>query len=173
MPHHRPQALLAAGAAAALGVCAWEGTIVQSSPTARVSVLAVIAVALVVAGVAGRARQREPSGAWLGHGLQTLVADLTGRGRRPAALWAGTLLWVVLVAATIGWDLNSFAHQAHDLPTLSRLVGDLTRHDWGRALLFAAWLALGAFLVAGGRGTGRRRTAAARRVPDLPGEKAR
>lgn len=178
MPPRRSRALLASGAAAGLGVCAWEGTLVQRSPAAHASVLAMIAAALALAVLVGRGRQRAPSADWLRHGLETLHGDLTGRGRRPAALWAGTLLWVALVAATVGWDLNSFAHQAHDLPTLSRLVGDVTRHDWGRALVFAAWLALGTFLVAGGRGTPRRRSGARRRsgegraVPAAPAEPA-
>lgn len=136
---------------AALGLCAWEGTIVQSSSTAHWSVLAVIAVALLATALAGRSRQRETSAEWLRHGATTLRGDVTGAGRRSPAMVAGTAVWVVLVAAAIGWDLNSFVHQAHDLPTMSRLVGDVTRHEWGRAIMFAAWLALGAYLVAGGR----------------------
>lgn len=56
-----------------------------------------------------------------------------------------------LALATIGWDLNSFLHELHSLPTLSRLVGDVTRHRWGRGLTFGAWVALGAYLAAGWR----------------------
>jgi len=61
------------------------------------------------------------------------------------------VVWVLLVLAVIGWDLNSFAHQAHDLPTLSYLIGRVTRWRWGRGTFFAAWLALGVGLAAGRR----------------------
>ena len=132
----------------ALALSAWEGTVVQSSARAHASVLAVIGVTLATAGLVGRRQQRRRSADWARRA--GAVLDPGGR-RRPVALVVGTVAWVVLVAATIGWDLNSFVHQAHDLPTLSRLVGDVTRHDWGRALVFAAWLALGAYLAMGGR----------------------
>lgn len=151
---------LVALALAALALAGWQGTIDQRSTTAHVSVLAVIAVALVTATVAGRGRQRATSADWVRHGADTMWGDLTGANRRPPALVAGTFVWVVLVAATIGWDLNSFVHQAHDLPTLSRVVGDVTRHQWGRALVFAAWLGLGAYLSVGGRGRSGARAAA-------------
>ncbi len=132
----------------ALALSAWEGTVVQSSARAHASVLAVIGVTLATAGLVGRRQQRRRSADWARRA--GAVLDPGGR-RRPVALVVGTVAWAVLVAATIGWDLNSFVHQAHDLPTLSRLVGDVTRHDWGRALVFAAWLALGAYLAMGGR----------------------
>jgi hypothetical protein len=53
------------------------------------------------------------------------------------------------VLAVVGWDLNSFAHQAHDLPTLSYYTGRITRFAWGRALVFAAWLAAGVGIAVG------------------------
>ena len=138
-------------AAAAGGFIAWEGTLAQSSMPAHVSVLAVIALALAAAGVMGRSRQRRPSAAWLRDGAVAFRDGLACPGRRPLALRIGVAVWVVLAAATIGWDLTSFLHQSHSLPTLSRFVGAVTRAAWGRATVFAAWLALGAYLAAGGR----------------------
>lgn len=135
----------------ALALAAWEGTIVQSSASAHWSALAVMAVALAGAVLAGRGRQRSPSAAWVRRGARTVRRDLLGPGRRPAPLVAATAAWVVLAAATVGWDLNSFVHQAPYLPTLSRLVGEVTHHEWGRAAVFAAWLALGTYLAVGGR----------------------
>ena len=147
----------------ALALSAWEGTLVQSSARAHASVLAVIGVTLATAALVGRRQQRQRSTDLARRA--GAVLDPGGGGQRPAALVVGTVAWVVLVAATIGWDLNSFVHQAHDLPTLSRLVGDVTRHDWGRALVFAAWLALGTYLAMGGRRrAGARRAARATRA---------
>lgn len=157
----RPRWLVAlATAIVALALAAWEGTIGQGSATAHVSVLAVIALAIVTATLAGRGRQQATSADWVRRGAGAMWGDVTGTSRRPRTRVFGTLAWIVLVAATIGWDLTSFVHQAHDLPTLSRVVGDVTRHEWGRALVFAAWLALGAYLSVGGRRRCRARAGA-------------
>ncbi|MGH8987287.1 MAG: hypothetical protein ACRDXC_01640, partial [Acidimicrobiales bacterium] len=51
------------------------------------------------------------------------------------------------------WDAASFAAKEHGLPTLSRLIGDVTDHQWGRALVFAAWLSLGLYLALAWRGS--------------------
>jgi hypothetical protein len=147
-------------AVAALALASWEGTIDQSSATAHVSVLALIAVAIVTAMLTGRGRQRATSADWVRQGAGAMWGDVTGAHRRPPVLVVGTLAWIVLVAATIGWDLTSFVHQAHDLPTLSRVVGDVTRHQWGRALVFAGWLGLGAYVSVGGRRRSRAAVAA-------------
>jgi hypothetical protein len=143
--------VLAAIALAGLALSAWEGTIVQSSSTAHWSVLALIAVTLGAAVAGGRGRQRTRSGPWLQGGARTAFDDVTGRARRPAVEVAGTVVWALLIAATIGWDLYSFTHQHAYLPTFSRVVGAVTRHDWGRALVFSAWLSLGAYLALGWR----------------------
>lgn len=152
-----------------LGLAAWEGVLRQDDAEAHWSVLAVIAAVLVTAAVAGRGRQRRRSIAWARRGGSAVLHPISaaglrargrpgegsfpGPGRRPASLVAGTVAWTVLIAATIGWDLYSFAAQAHGLPTLSRLFGDVTVHPVGRAVVFAGWLALGAYLAAGGRRT--------------------
>ena len=92
----------------ALALSAWEGTVVQSSARAHTSVLAVIGVTLATAALVGRRRQRQRSADWARR--VGAVLDPGGDGQRPAALVIGTVAWVVLVAATIGWDLNSFVH---------------------------------------------------------------
>jgi hypothetical protein len=120
----------------------WEG--VQSRQTAAaqwsVGLTAVAVAALAVA--AGRGRQATTSGAWLA-GTARAVRD----GRAAPRYAAGVAVWALLILAVIGWDLNSFVHQTHDLPTLSYLVGRVTRFAWGRALFFAGWLAVGVGLA--------------------------
>ena len=129
----------------------WEGTLSRTAPAAHDSVLAVIALGVVAAVVLGRGRQRSRSGAWLLGGASTVARDLAGRGRRSAAAVASTIVWILLIFAVIGWDLYCFSREVSYLPTLSRLFGDVTRYGWGRSLVFAAWLVLGACLAAGGR----------------------
>jgi hypothetical protein len=56
--------------------------------------------------------------------------------------------WIALSVAVIGFELFNYAEEprrAH--PTLSSLSDELTRWPAGRAALFLAWLALGAFLL--------------------------
>ncbi len=94
--------------------------------------------------VAGRGRQRATTGAWLTNAGRAAV----GWRARPGYA-AGVAVWAVLLVAAVGWDLNSFAHQAHDLPTLSYLVGRVTSFTWGRALVYAAWVAAGVGIATG------------------------
>lgn len=147
----RRKVAFALAALAGLALSSWEGTLRQSDAVSHWSVLSLIGVTLAAAAAAGRGRQRSPSAAWARHGITTLGGELGGSRRRPGRVVAASAVWAVLIMATIGWDLNSFVHQAHDLPTLSRLFGDVTEHAWGRALLFAGWLALGAYLAVGWR----------------------
>lgn len=138
--------------AGAAGLAVWEGTVSRSSADAHWSVGAAIAAVALVGVAAGRGRQWTRSAAWLRGAASAVRRTVMARDARPEpALWMGTTLWALLVAVTIGWDLDSFAHQAHSLPTLSSLVGDVTRHDWGRALVFGAWLAVGAYVALGWR----------------------
>lgn len=130
----------------------WEGAQRRQTAAAHWSVGAVVVLAMVVAVVAGHRRQRQPSPAWLaaaGHGIRSVTGP-AGWRRSPAYV-AGVVTWVLVIAAVVGWDLNSFAHQAHDLPTLSYLVGSVTRHRWGRSAVFAAWLAVGTYVAVGWR----------------------
>lgn len=145
----RPWLLVAS--IAVLAFAGWEGTLSRTAPAAHWSVLATIACALIVAAAAGRHLQRKSSGVWLRDGLGAIAGDVTRRTRRPAPLVAGVAIWTALILAGIGWDLYSFSKEVQYLPTLSRLFGDVTGHDWGRALVFACWLALGAYLAVGWR----------------------
>lgn len=150
------EALVATGGVV---LAVWEGAQQRQTAAAHWSVGLVIGLGVVAAGLIGRRAQRERSPDWLhdaGRGLRSL-ADGPSWQRRPTQMF-GVLVWVVLIASVVGWDLNSFAHQAHDLPTLSYYAGKITRYRWGRSAVFAGWLALGAYLVAGwrrrpGRGT--------------------
>ena len=54
----------------------------------------------------------------------------------------------------MAWDAVSFAEQSHTFPTLSYYIGHITRYDAGRGVLFALWLAVGAYVALGHRRTG-------------------
>ncbi|HVC14427.1 MAG TPA: hypothetical protein VND62_06165 [Acidimicrobiales bacterium] len=126
----------AVGVVALAALVAWEGSLGRYSAASHASVLAVIVSVVLLALVAGRSRQRASSRTWAGGIVRML---------REAAVWS------VLIAATVSWDLASFVAQSHSLPTLSRILGAVTDHDWGRALVFAAWLVLGLYLTLGER----------------------
>ncbi len=160
-PSSRRLAGLALAGPALAGLVVWEGTQERYSTASHASVLAVIGAVLVLALFAGSGRQHDTSRAWvraLFRAPRTLL--VSGRDTSPAA---GAIVWVLLIASTIAWDMVSFALQRHSLPTLSRLFGDVTDHGWGRALVFAAWLLLGLYLATAWRlpqgwaRTGRRR----------------
>ena len=58
-------------------------------------------------------------------------------------------MWCGVIAGVIGWDLFSFVVQSSSFPTLSTLVGHVTRYPFGRGILFALWLVVG--VLRGGR----------------------
>ena len=132
--------------AAAAAFCWWEGGLRQSSTAAQLGVLATIALALVTAVVAGAGRQATTAGAW----IQGPLRVRRHFGETPHATVA-VVIWIALVASVIGWDLNSFVHQSHDLPTLSSIVGHVTSSRPGRSVVVALWLTLGAALTVGWR----------------------
>jgi hypothetical protein len=134
------------GVAATLGFSWWQGSLRQSSSAAHVGILVAIAVVLGSAIVFGRGRQAMTTGSWI-RGPITVRRHLADDPRATVA----ALVWVGLVLAVIGWDLNSFAHQSHDLPTLSWIVGHVTSRSAGRGVLVALWLGLGASLALGWR----------------------
>jgi hypothetical protein len=140
----------------------YEGHRTTASTGAHLSVAVTVAVVVVAALVAGRGRQREPSRTWLAEARRAV----SGRAHSDPATTRAVVAWVVLIAALIGWDLVSFLAAAHDLPTLSREIGRVTQTVAGRAVVFAAWVALGTWLGLGGRA---RRRGAATGTPD-PGE---
>jgi len=129
---------------------AWEGLQGRYSTASHVSIIAVILAMLLLAIASGRGRQRRRSRTWLRDAWSAAREQLIRR-RAGTAAAAGALGWVLVISATAGWDGFSFAMQRHSLPTLSRLFGEVTDHEWGRALLFAAWLALGLYLSVGWR----------------------
>jgi hypothetical protein len=135
---------LLAGTAVALALV--EGFQPQSSAAAHWSVGAVLVLALLAAGFAGRGRQRSPSRAWAGSSVRAIR-----HWRAHPIRTASVALWALLLAATVGWDAYGFSHQSNRLPTLSRVVGGITRYPLGRASVFLVWLALGAVLAFGER----------------------
>jgi hypothetical protein len=132
--------------AAAVAFAWWEGGLRQFQTAAHWGVLGAIALVLVVALGAGAGRQAMSSGQWV-RGPLSLRRHL--RADPPATV--AVVVWVVLVLAVIGWDLTSFVHQSHDLPTLSSIAGHISSTSAGRAALVAAWLALGVALAVGWR----------------------
>jgi hypothetical protein len=69
-----------------------------------------------------------------------------GRGWRRGAPWA---LWSAPILAVIGWELYCYANLPRSMhPTLSSLLDMLDSTHGGKIVAFAAWLALGWFLVA-------------------------
>lgn len=100
------------------------------------------AAGIVAAVIAGWNRQQLRSRAWL-----SSASRAVHEWRRTPLFSAGVVVWVLLFLAVVGWDLNSFVHEVHYLPTLSYEIGRVTRYHWGRALFFAAWLAAGVGLV--------------------------
>lgn len=143
-------------ALAALSV--WEGMQWRQSSAAHWSVALTIVAVVVVALVLGRGRQAERSGTWCSAGARAVAG-----WRRTLRLSASVAVWTLLLAAIVAWDLTSFVHQSHDLPTLSYEIGRVTRWHWGRALVFALWLAAGVGLAAACLVPRRRRAAGTQR----------
>jgi hypothetical protein len=135
-------------AAPAVAVALVEGFQPQSSAAAHWSVGAVLVLALLAVVLAGRGRQRSTSRAWARSSARA-VARWWAHPIRTAS----AVLWALLLAAVVGWDAYSFSHQSNRLPTLSRVIGGVTRYPLGRASVFLVWLALGAVLVFGQRRT--------------------
>ena len=135
-------------AAPAVAVALVEGFQPQSSAAAHWSVGAVLVLALLAVVLAGRGRQPSTSRAWARSSARA-VARWWAHPIRTAS----AVLWALLLAAVVGWDAYSFSHQSSHLPTLSRVIGGVTRYPLGRASVFLVWLALGAVLVFGQRRT--------------------
>ena len=125
----------------------WEGTLHYGTPDARWSISTVIAVVVGATVVFGVHRQRLPSRTW----LATAVRTVRRRPMRSPLYAAGIAVWVVLLTAFVAWDLFSFLSQSHDLPTMSYLIGRVTRSSLGRSAVFLAWLGIGSYLALGWR----------------------
>jgi hypothetical protein len=131
----------------AISLCVWQAGLTRDAPGARWSVALLAVVALVMAIILGRGRQRRSSGAWIGQSANWIQHWRT----QPRSVRVAVIVWTSLVVAVVGWDLVNFIVQSHALPTLSYFIGRVSRYRVGRGVLFAVWLAIGAYLVAGGR----------------------
>ncbi len=129
-----------------MGVAIVEAGQFRSSLASQAGVIACIGAVIILSVALGARRQRTSSALWLSDN----VAAVSGWRRSPGFA-LGVVVWIVLVLAVVGWDLSSFVAQAHDLPTLSGLAGRVTQFHVGRAVVFAAWVALGLGLGLGYR----------------------
>ena len=129
---------------AGLAMAGWEGDQPWPTAAAHWGIAAAIVLTALAALALGRGRQHLATGAWL-------RSSLSGVRSSPALFQWGVVVWIVLLAAAIGWDLTSFLAQSHQLPTFSSLTGRVTQHPAGRAVLVGLWLALGGYLALGRR----------------------
>lgn len=86
-------------------------------------------------------------------GVAGIVTIILGSRRRrppfqlPAGAASGALLWGIVFALLVGWELAAYVHQpCADHPTLSALADGVIDGRPARALAFLAWIALGADL---------------------------
>jgi hypothetical protein len=134
---------------AVLALSGWEGVSNRDSAVAHAGVIAIVAsavAAMVVAAVRRRRASPVTSPAVVvaigNDGLDEHVRDPHGR-----SMVAGSVAWVLLFAALVGWDAFSFSQQSANTPTLSGLIGHITQSDVGRSVLFALWVAAGWLLA--------------------------
>jgi hypothetical protein len=130
-----------------IALSTWQSQLNRDAAAAHWIVALIAATAVAAAVILGRGRQRRSARAW---------AASSGRAIRtwrsqPGSAVVSVVTWTVLIAGVIGWDLASFIVQSHRLPTLSDLIGHITRYPAGRGLLFAVWLVIGAYLVSAWR----------------------
>ena len=101
----------------------------------------VTAVPLVVAATVVVARVR----------VQRRAVGPTGGSAAPGTAAVGVygwLMWTTPVAAVTAWELFCYFHSPRTrYPTLSSLIDMLDSTRVGKAIAFAAWLALGWFLA--------------------------
>lgn len=148
----RPSLLGTAGLAGLAALAALAGALLvglepRDAPAARWCVLAAVACVLAAALGTGRGRHHRSSRQWLA-GAHRAVSSWRSRDR---AAVVGAGIWLALALAVTAWDLTSFLLGGPGLPTLSHLVGHLTDAGWGRAAVFSAWLAVGAWAGLGWR----------------------
>jgi hypothetical protein len=158
-PFGRPAVLIPISSLAVVGLVAlswWQGSQRAQTALAQASVAGSIAAIVLSAVILGAGRQRQRSRAWLTQNVRTV-------SHRQTWIWpdtASVIVWILLLAAVLGWDLASFLRQSPELPTLSYLTGRMTRFHVGRSGLYLAWLLAGLWLALAQR---RRRAWDARR----------
>jgi len=136
-------ALLVAGV---IALSAWQAQLSRDSAGAHWGV-ALVVRAVVSAIILGRRRQSRTTAAWIAGNIRAVRSWRS----QPVGAVISTLVWTVVIAGVVGWDLVSFIYQSPALPTLSYFIGHVTRYRVGRGLFFALWLVVGVFLVSGWR----------------------
>jgi MFS family permease len=130
----RPRPAAAATAAVALGgaYCWFTAGTTPFTARANLAVGAALVVAAVMAAVeALTGRPWPPRG--------------PDRARARASLWA----WWVAIGLLVAWELFNYVQSPrHSYPTVSSIYDHLARWQWAKALVIAAWLVLGAAIVA-------------------------
>lgn len=147
--HFSLGALLVVGA---VGLSVWQAQLSRQSLEAQWIVGSLAVAALGAAAVLGHDRQQWTTRRWAGRTWRFMRSWRT----QPPGAVISVVVWSILIVGTVGWDLASFACQSHALPTLSYYIGHITRYPVGRGLVFALWLSVGAYLVAGRRVGARR-----------------
>jgi hypothetical protein len=137
-------AILATGV---IALSAWQAQLSRDSAGAHWGVALVVLGAVVLAIIAGRRRQSRTTTAWIAGNIEAIRSWRS----QPIGAIISALVWTVVLAGVVGWDLISFIYQSPELPTLSYFIGHVTRYRVGRGLFFALWLVVGAFLVSGCR----------------------
>ncbi|MCL4446452.1 MAG: hypothetical protein M1134_06240 [Actinobacteria bacterium] len=125
----------------------WEGRLRYYSTPSRVSVVSTIAAILIVATLLGHGRQIDRSRLW---STQISTATREWRSLDRRAVFS-VVVWILLFVAIVGWDLYSFSREVHQLPTLSYLIGRVTRFSFGRSAVYALWLLAGFCICIGHR----------------------
>jgi hypothetical protein len=135
------------GVLVGLGFAWWEGYHPWPSLAAHISIVSAIIAVVVLAVLVGRGCQSLSSRSW----LHRVGAGLRNPTKRSPLFFAGSVVWIVLALAIAGWDFHSFLREVPSLPTLSYLIGRVSRFVVGRSILVATWLALGVFFAVGHR----------------------
>ncbi|MHB8262435.1 MAG: hypothetical protein ACYDGY_01615 [Acidimicrobiales bacterium] len=124
---------------------AWEGGKPYTTASAHISIALAIAAVVLAALYGGRNLQEVKSFTW----LKATGGSIRRYLSHPGMQGTGVLVWLIFFMAYFGWDLNSFLHEQHDLPTLSYLIGRVTRYYIGRFLFVTGWLLVGWYLAFG------------------------
>jgi hypothetical protein len=126
-----------------LALSAWQGHLSRRSPGTHWTVALLALTVTGAAIVLGHGRQRDTTRQWT---ARSLLLVRTWRANRRLAV-VSVAVWSVLIVGVVGWDLVSFIFQSHAIPTLSYFIGHVTRHAPGRAIFFALWVGVGAYLA--------------------------
>ena len=126
---------------------AWVASGVRTF-TAPAATFTGIALFALVALLFFQARLGDRAPAFLrrGHRVVSLGSRRTGLASAQSAR-RGALAWGAAFFAIVGFELVNFfqlPRQVH--PTLSSLINGFTQDHWSKALLYAGWLVLGAYL---------------------------